>query len=94
MAEVTIAIQIGNSDDKLSQEQWSSFVGRINLVLQVYTKVHFFGGSNNWAVWQNIAWVVVCPMDFVTVLKQSISAIGREYNQDSVAWLQGSTEFI
>ena len=94
MPEVTIAIQIGNSDDKLTQEQWSSFVGRINLILQGYTKVHFFGGSQNWVVWQNVAWMVNCPADFVSILKESIASVGKEYNQDSVAWLQGITEFI
>jgi len=40
----TITIQIGNSDDKLSQASWSEFVERARQLISVHSRVvHFFG---------------------------------------------------
>jgi len=50
----TVVIQIGNSDDKLTQLEWAKFVNDIKHLVNNHAKeVHFFGGSSNWENWQN-----------------------------------------
>lgn len=56
----TITIQIGNSDNKLSQMEWSAFIKDVvEVVESLASVVHFYGTSLGDAPWQNAAWVVV-----------------------------------
>lgn len=91
----TICIQIGNTDDKLKQIEWSHFVYEmINLVTSVASQVHFFGNPVNYAKWQNACWVFDVQDCDIDMLKTSVTEIAKKYKQDSTAWLQGTTEFI
>ena len=91
----TITIQIGNTDDKLKQKEWASFVMNMhNAILRNCAAVHFFGGSTTWEQWQNVAWVVECNLDSVAVLKIAVENTRRAYFQDSAAWTEGETIFI
>jgi len=91
----TVSVQIGNSDDKLTQKQWADFVTMVgSAILGHGGQVHFFGGAANWMTWQNVAWVFECDEQKVDVLKKILADIGRHFRQDSVAWLEGETEFL
>jgi flagellin-like hook-associated protein FlgL len=97
----TIIIQIGNSDNKLTQKEWSEFVDEINNIINLFSDgIHFFGGSNTWSPWQNVAWVFVLKetiwfnVPIETTLKNTIHNISVKYKQDSVAWTEGITDFI
>jgi hypothetical protein len=91
----TIVVSVGNSDNKLIQEEWSRFVHDIDSLIRVHAKqVHFFGGAPNWMPWQNTAWMFDCEDIYVKHLKEVLAATGREYNQDAVAYLEGETQFL
>jgi hypothetical protein len=89
----TIVIQIGNSDDKLTQKEWSYFVTRVSNTLDTLgAEVHFSGGSAAIAPWQNYCWVV--GMSSADDLRRRLANMAKTYNQDSIALTIGDTEFI
>ncbi len=91
----TVVIQIGNSDDKLSQAEWSEFVSYVrDAVVQYSSRIHFEGGSRIDAPWQNVCFVSeVSPSNHVRLLDH-LSRIRSEYRQESVAVTVGETEFV
>jgi hypothetical protein len=91
----TVSIQIGNSDDKLSQNEWHKFVKKMKDIISEYAiSVHFFGCSEGCRPWQNAAWVVDVEEPFILELKQEIAAEREYYKQDSVAVGVFDTEFV
>lgn len=91
----TVTLQIGNTDDKLTQEEWANYVADMRAaIMSLASQTHFFGGASNWDRWQNVAWIVVCGPGEIEQLKTAASAVRKQYRQDSVAWLVGDTEFI
>lgn len=91
----TITVSIGNSDNKLTQRQWSEFVNHIDsLIREISAQVHFFGGSPNWERWQNTAWVFDCAREVTPDLKNSLKEYKQMYKQDSIAYIEGETEFL
>lgn len=91
----TVCIQIGNSDDKLSQYQWSSFVSRVRLgIAEHATDIYFQGGAPNDARWQNYCFVFSVEDEKLSKLREYCTYIRGKYKQESVAYLEGETEFI
>jgi hypothetical protein len=92
---ITIAIQIGNSDDKLTQPQWSEFVQSVDdLVSQFADTVHFMGGPTNYTPWQNVAWIFSCNEITIIPFKEQLAQLKFHYEQESIAWSVCNTEFI
>lgn len=91
----TITVQIGNSDDKLTQATWSIFVQDVRKVISDYCHaIYFFGGSSGWESWQNVAWIAECYEDRIPSLKKELAKMRVAYGQESVAYMEGETEFI
>ena len=91
----TITIQIGNSDDKLTQAGWSSFVAAVQQKVDLCCEdVHFSGGAPGWAEWQNYCWVVSVGYHNMAGLMVDIKSIRKMFNQDSIAWTEGDTIFV
>jgi hypothetical protein len=91
----TICIQIGNSDNKLTQSEWKDFCNYIHEVVTVWgCQIHFSAPSVGWADWQNAAWIVACEDRYVEPLKTDIKKLTKKFRQDSIAWLEGVTEFV
>lgn len=91
----TITIQIGNTDDKLTQKEWKRFVDRVFSIVAAHGgELHFFGGSQSFESWQNACWVFECFDFTVDELKKELVRARIEYNQDSIAYIEGATEFI
>ena len=91
----TITIQIGNTDDKLTQKEWSDFALYIGgAITRHAAQVHFSGTSGSCAPWQNAAWVFVIEPANVGLLRELVTSIRAEYRQDSVAWTEGETLFV
>ena len=91
----TITIQIGNSDNKLTQEKWSMFVEQVGMLInRDANTVHFFGGSSTWAKWQNVCWVFECKEEKIALLKENLAYCRGLFAQDSVAYCEGETEFV
>ena len=91
----TVTIQIGNTDDKLTQTEWAAFVLMMRAqILQHCQAVHFFGAPANWELWQNVAWVVMCETDKLPALKAAVADARNTFRQDSAAWTEGETQFV
>lgn len=91
----TAAIQIGNSDDKLSQSDWSKFVEQMRFaVADSADALHFFAASEGSSPWQNACWVIEIDEGEIASFLCEIERIRKNYKQDSVAVLIGKAEFI
>lgn len=95
---MTITIQIGNSDNKLTQQRWADFVAAVSDRLEVYVEdrtaeIHFFGAPHTWAQWQNAAWIVEINC-CLPPLRAELAYIARTFDQDSIALTVGETEFV
>lgn len=88
-----IVIQIGNSDNKLTQQEWSSFVYDTDELLRMYGVFHFSGGSPSNAGWQNYCWVIESQKT-MSGLEYELSRLAVRYKQDSIALTIGQTVFI
>ncbi len=87
-------ISFGNSDDKLSQREWSAFVDDLrHEIASEHCQVHGEWFSYPAAPWQNGAFCIDAPIDSAS-LKRHLSAIAGRYKQDSIAYLEGATEFL
>jgi hypothetical protein len=93
---VTVYISIGNSDDKLTQQEWSLFVQAVANMAAAYTvKIHGFWLSHSDAPWQNAAWCVEFNNEAdVNEAKNSLRISRDRFRQDSIAWAVAETEFI
>ncbi len=91
---MTLTIQIGNTDGKLDQSEWSDFVESVRTVLIAHSQIHFFGGSENWMKWQNVAWVVDIDPKKLPMIKRLIKDVRQRFRQDSVAFTEGVTLFV
>ncbi len=91
----TVTIQIGNTDDKLTQSHWSAFVKKCDsLICRRARQVHFSGFSNPSEVWQNSAWVFEISGGESARLWDEMKQLAQEFNQDSIAWTEGKTLFV
>ncbi len=93
--KMTVTIIIGNSDNKLTQTEWKDYCNRIHDMVRFFsTEIHFSAPSVGWADWQNAAWIFEVDSARVRSIKDNIREIRRQYRQDSVAWVGGTTKFI
>lgn len=91
----TIVIQIGNSDDKLSQKTWAKYFGIVGYwVHALADEVHFSGTSNGDSRYQNACFVCVCSEECAKTLRENLREVKEVYHQDSIAWMEGDTKFI
>lgn len=93
----TITVQIGNSDDKLTQKEWNSFVQFTHieiLKLIVDNGMHFCAGSPSSAVWQNYCFVFNIESINIPHLKECLKDMAKRFKQNSIAWTEGDTEFL
>ena len=90
-----ISVQAGNSDNKLTQQEWSDFVRQLDAILDAHeTARHFFGGSETYAKWQNVCFVCEVKAEELESLKESLKDCREFYHQDSVCLLVGKAEFV
>lgn len=92
----TVVIQIGNSDDKLTQSNWAAFVHamRHEAILKNCRQIHFAGAPGNAERWQNFAFIVECEDEQVPPLLAAVKDIRDVFDQDSAAVTVGDTQFI
>lgn len=93
----TITLLIGNSDDKLSQKDWSAFFHEIDGFLREEgaEEIHFSASSAGASPWQNACWVftVQNDQDAANVLGE-ITWIRTKWRQESAAVMVGETMFV
>lgn len=95
-AGTTAYISIGNSDDKLTQAEWSQYV--VEIIARVVSIGHTHGAwfSLPHTPYQNACWCVEFDTAEDLAEGREVAAEVREkWRQDSIAWAQVTeTEFI
>lgn len=90
-----VYLSIGNSDDKLTQREWCSYVVEIMSRVAAVGHLHGQWSSNPVGPYQNACWCVEFSTDAeVAEAREVATEIRKKYRQDSVAWAVAETEFI
>lgn len=93
---LTVYVSIGNTDDKLTQQEWATFLGDFRRVMrrnayEVYGEWY----SAPDVPFQNACMAIAVPAGSVDVLRGELTEMREFYRQDSVAWAEvPRTEFI
>lgn len=90
----TITVQIGNSDDKLTQHEWADFVQNTGTMLGNFGQIHYHGCSEGSRPWQNAAWIIAIEDDGVGFIIKNLTEIRKLFRQDSAAITVGETQFV
>lgn len=89
-------LAIGNSDDKLTQREWSEFIKEVDdRVSSMATEVHgrWFSAPDD--PWQNACWSLHFKSDERLLdAARTIVEIRRTYKQESAAWTVAEPVFI
>ncbi len=86
-------IQIGNSDNKLTQQEWSKFVAECKIVIGEFCAItYFFSPSPGDASWQNACWVIAVNEADIDALKRGLVKIRKRYMQDAIAVVIGPVQ--
>jgi hypothetical protein len=99
---MTVYISIGNSDGKLSQADWSSFVLDVDRAFDAAVRYEGARVHGRWfslptEPWQNACWCAEWHPDLahvVEALKRKLASIARSYRQDSIAWAEAPVTFF
>lgn len=90
----TVVIQIGNSDNKLTQVEWSQFVAYTRDEVQAHSdRIHFDGGCRYDAPWQNACFVSEVFTENQEPLREQLRRLAYKFRQDSIAITVGETTF-
>jgi hypothetical protein len=88
-----VYVSIGNSDDRLTQAEWSAFCWQVDNLFHDVEK-HGAWYSLPAAPWQNACWCVELAIGYVDDLQAALRSLARDYRQTSVAWAVAETEFL
>jgi hypothetical protein len=94
---VVVYISIGNSDDKLTQKEWTAFIVAILARIKPLARAaHGEWFSAPQAPWQNACWCLEFPDDpaVLTEVREVLAEIRDDFRQDSIAFAVAQTEFI
>lgn len=92
---LTVYASIGNSDDKLTQQQWAEFHQLFTmLVRRAAEHVHGDWLSATNSPWQNACMCFEIEPDAAQRLKTVLGEAAGEFGQESIAWAVADTEFI
>jgi hypothetical protein len=93
----TVHVSIGNTDNKLTQQEWSEFYAAVDEVVRHRAVVvHGAWVSPSTAPYQNAAWAIetYSQLRVRRAFKQELADLATRFGQDSIAWTEGETEFI
>lgn len=99
---MNIYVGIGNSDDKLSQADWASYVEDVaHLIIDSATEVHGAWFSLPHSAYQNACWCFSVIEDDtepgnreIYRLRRELRRLAGQYRQDSIAWAVAEPEFL
>lgn len=84
---LTVYASIGNSDDKLTQAEWSGFTQRLaNEVNQHADRVHGVWHSAPDSRYQNACVCFEITQERAAYLRECLALACRDFRQDSIAW--------
>jgi hypothetical protein len=90
-----VYVSIGNSDDKLTQREWSMFCLAVDEALSLTPK-HGVWFSAQDSAYQNACWCFDVDNDgkYAAMLKSRLAKIAAEFRQDSITWAVADTQFL
>lgn len=93
---MTYYVSIGNSDNKLSQEDWAMFQGALLRTLQIMAnQIHGVWYSAPTTIFQNMC---ICfdvhAQESLDKIKNELRILATQYCQESIALAKAETEFI
>lgn len=89
----TIYASIGNTDNKLSQQEWARFWWNFRkLMSQMATEVHGVWLSEPSSSFQNGC--IAIDTDTPVLLRGALAELASEFKQDSIAVANASTVFV
>ncbi len=92
---ITVAVLIGNSDDKLAQLTWANFCIALKEAVTDFAEETFFDGGSSWeSPRQNACIVFSLKESNLESFRHKLRGLRKFYRQDSVALLVSETEFI
>lgn len=96
VTSLIVYITIGNSDDKLGQHDWSSFIRELKATLTDYAgRTHGEWYSAPDSTWQNMCICREVERKDLDRLRAALRALRATYRQDSVALVTaGRTEMV
>lgn len=89
-----IVVSVGNTDNKLTQDEWSQYVEEVDEILRANGKIHFFGGAPNWMPWQNTAWIADILAENSSTVMSRLNAARIFHKQRSLFFMVGTPDFI
>lgn len=98
----TVYVTIGNTDNKLTQQEWSQFCSDVfRCVQDASNYIVFHGFSLPSAPYQNavVAFTRMASVDGreeerERILRQRLSILASKFKQESIAWSVGQVEFL
>lgn len=91
---MTVSMLAGNTDNKLTQQEWSAFIADLTEIIQAYaSEVYFKGGPATNEPFQNFCWVFEADSVTSIQIQSRVTVIRVQYQQDSVAWISGTSMF-
>lgn len=92
---LSVCVTIGNSDDKLSQLDWSNFTYLVDHhVENTAWEIHFRGFTPSQSRYQTAAWTFTIRKQETPTLRAGLAMLADKFKQDSIAWMSGPVEFI
>jgi len=91
-----VYLSIGNSDDKLTQREWSAFTLDVASQVAGYADtIHGTWFSSSSAPWQNACWCLeFSDPEKCQAAREAVTQVRKAYRQESAAWAIAETEFI
>ncbi len=92
----TLIVLIGNTDNKLTQQEWAEFCERVRQILRLYAdQTQFVGFSPTDSPFQNACYVITLRDDAVeSELIRFFRACCAIYRQDSICAMVAEPKFI
>jgi hypothetical protein len=92
---ITVAVWIGNSDDGLSQRQWSEYINEVfGIIKDAAREIHFSDCFSNFDPQQNACFVFEIYEAGYSNFCASLKLSREHHGQDSIAHIRGDAIFI
>jgi hypothetical protein len=92
---ITVYISVGNSDDRLTQQEWFTYLQVVDeAISETSERRHGLWYSASRSPFQNACWCVELTPTSARMLQDMLRDIRREFQQDSIAWAVATTEFV
>lgn len=93
-ADEVVYIGIGNSDDKLTQTQWASYIDRVHLTCLTAGEMVQETFSKPDVPWQNACFCVRVKPARQLWLERKLEVIAGQFRQDSISWAPAVTTLL